>query len=233
MFFFVFWWWMELRWVFKKVEKFFSLLSLKSFFSSISHQESHHFAFVDFGGGKNIENAHIRVYRAITDQDEFCPRKRCENTFQNRNNIFRTTTPSSPMNGISTKNFELGPWRILGCGRPEEGGYHISMTPKHFHFTFSPSVKNVSKPGPTAQPVESIIGENTPKISQNQHFQRWKNSKIEPLFAMCAGGSRSFCSNFLPSFFRPIKKVHSQITFPRPKQVYLKKGKELLSYLVI
>ena len=140
----------------KSREIFFTTL-FEIVFSSISHQESHHFAFVDFGGGKNIDIAHIRVYRAITDQDEFCPRKRCENTFQNRNNIFRTTTPSSPMNGISKKNSKLGSRRILGCGRPEEGGYHISMTPKHFHFTFSPSVKNVSKPGPTAQPVENIV----------------------------------------------------------------------------
>ncbi len=143
--------------MFKKVEKFFSLLSLKSFFLSISHQESHHFAFVDFGGGKNIDIAHIRVYRAITDQDEFCPRKRCENTFQNRNNIFRTTTPSSPMNGISKKNSELGLWRILGCGRVKEGGYDISITPKYFHFTFSPSVKSVEKLSATAQPGESTI----------------------------------------------------------------------------
>ena len=143
--------------MFKKVEKFFSLLSLKSFFSSISHQESHHFAFVDFGGGKNIDIAQIRVYRAITDQDEFCPRKRCENTFQNRNNIFRTTTPSSPMNGISKKNYELGLWRILGCGRVKEGGYDISITPKYFHFTFSPSVKSVEKLSATAQPGENII----------------------------------------------------------------------------
>ncbi len=107
--------------------------------------------------GENIDILRIRVYRAITDQDGFCQRKRCENTFQNRNNIFRTTTPSSPMNGVSKKISDLGLWRILGCGRVKEGGYDISMTPKYFHFTFSPSVKSVEKPGPTAQPGESII----------------------------------------------------------------------------
>ena len=61
------------------------------------------------------------------------------------------------MNGISKKNSELGLWGILGCGRPEEGGYHISMIPQHFHFTSSPSVKSVEEPGPTAQPVENIV----------------------------------------------------------------------------
>ena len=181
MFFFLFWWWMELRWVFKKVEKFFSLLSLKSFFFVHIASTNSPFWVCWFWGEKNIDIVHIRVYRAITDQDGFCQRKRCENTFQNRNNIFRTTTPSSSMNGISKKNSEFGLWRILGCERPEEGGYHISMTPEYFHFTFSPSVKSVEKPGPTAQPGESIIWENTFKIAQNQHFQRWKNSKKQRL----------------------------------------------------
>ena len=45
--------------------------------------------------------------------------------------------------------------------------------------------------------------------------------KIEPLFTMCARGSRSFCGNFLPSFFRPIKKVHSQMAFLQETNVWL------------
>ena len=68
------------------------------------------------------------------------------------------------------------------------------------------------------------------KYPQNQHFQRWKNSKIEPLFAMCAGGSRSFCGNFRPSFFRPIKKGHSQITFSAGKQLDDQIWNEFLSF---
>ena len=213
----------------KSREIFFTTLFEIVFFVHIASTNSP-FWVCWFWGGKNIDILYIWVYRAITDQDGFCPRKRFENTFQNRNNIFRTTTPSSPMNGISKKNSELGLWRILGCGRVKEGGYDISMTPKYFHFTFSPSVKSVEKLSATAQPGESIIWENTFKIAQNQHFQRWKNSKIEPLFAMCAGGSRSVCRNFLPSFFRPTKKVHSQMAFSAGKQLDYQIGKEFLSF---
>ena len=62
--------------------------------------------------GKNIDILYNRVYRATTDRDGFWPRKSVENTFQRRDNIFRTTTPSSAMNGISKKNPDLGLWML-------------------------------------------------------------------------------------------------------------------------